>query len=168
MAPLLLFMVSLCGSWAAEGKGGGKMKLTSPDFADNGMLPKKFTADGQGINPALNIENIPSGAQSLVLIMDDPDAPTGTFTHWVVYDMPLASAIEEDSIPGKLGKNTAGELDYVSPRPPSGTHRYVFKAFALDKKLGLPEGVSRQAVEQAMQGHILGQAELVSLYKRGK
>lgn len=167
IAPLLLFVVSLSGSYAAEREGGGKMKVTSPDFTNNGKLPKKFTIDGQGINPALDIENIPEKAQSLVLIMDDPDAPMGTFTHWVVYDMPVASKIEEDSIPGKQALNTTRGKDYVSPAPPTGTHRYVFKVFALDKTLGLPEGASRQAVEQAMEGHILEKAEIISLYKRG-
>ena len=144
------------------------MKLTSPDFSDNGNLPAKFTADGQEINPALDIEGIPQGTQSLVLIMDDPDALRGTFTHWVVYDIPVADKIAEDSVPGKQGLNSIGEFGYVSPMPPSGTHRYIFKIFALDKKLGLPEGAKRPAVEQAIQGHILGQAELTGLYKRSK
>ncbi|MFA5148937.1 MAG: YbhB/YbcL family Raf kinase inhibitor-like protein [Candidatus Omnitrophota bacterium] len=144
------------------------MKLTSPDFSDKGNLPKKYTADGQGVSPALDIEGIPEGAQSLVLIMYDPDAVSGNFTHWVVYDMPVAGKIKENSIPGSQGLNSAGELDYVSPMPPSGTHRYIFKIFALDKKLGLPEGAKRREVEQAMQGHVLGQAELVSLYKRSR
>ncbi|MFA6356597.1 MAG: YbhB/YbcL family Raf kinase inhibitor-like protein [Candidatus Omnitrophota bacterium] len=144
------------------------MKLTSPDFPDKGNLPNKFTADGQGVNPALEIEGIPGGAQSLVLIMDDPDAVSGNFTHWVVYDIPAAGKIKENSIPGSQGLNSAGELDYVSPMPPSGTHRYIFRIYALDKKLGLPEGAKRREVEQAMQGHILGQAELVSLYKRSR
>ncbi|HRZ67275.1 MAG TPA: YbhB/YbcL family Raf kinase inhibitor-like protein [Candidatus Omnitrophota bacterium] len=144
------------------------MKLTSPEFPDNGNLPAKFTADGQEINPALNINGVPQGAQSLVLIMDDPDAVGGTFTHWVVYDIPVADRIAEDSVPGKQGLNSIGEIGYVSPMPPSGTHRYIFKAYALDRKLGLPEGAKRSAIEQAMQGHILGQAELTGLYKRSK
>ncbi len=165
---VFLFLAVFCHAWAAGGKGGGNMKVTSPDFTDQGQLPKKFTADGKEINPALNIENIPDGTQSLVLIMDDPDAPGATFTHWVVYDIPVVSNIEEDSIPGKQGLNTARQKDYVSPRPPSGTHRYVFKVFALDKKLNLPEGASRQMVEKAMEGHILDKAEITSLYKREK
>jgi hypothetical protein len=144
------------------------MKLTSPDFTDNGNLPAKFTADGREINPALNIEGIPQGTQSLVLIMDDPDAPRGTFTHWVVFDIPATGRIEEDSVPGKLGLNSIGEIGYVSPMPPSGTHRYVFKVYALDRKLGLAEGAKRAAIEQAMQGRILGQAELTGKYKRSK
>ncbi|MFA5164177.1 MAG: YbhB/YbcL family Raf kinase inhibitor-like protein [Candidatus Omnitrophota bacterium] len=144
------------------------MKLTSPDFADNGVLPAKFTVDGQEINPELDIEGIPDGTKSLVLIMEDPDAPGGTFTHWVVYDIPVETKIREDSIPGNQGLNTAGELDYVSPMPPSGTHRYIFKVYAIDRKLGLPEGAKRRDVEQAMQGHVLGQAELTGRYKRNK
>ena len=151
---------------AGEEKGGGKMKISSPDFKDNGFIPKKFSGEGQDINPTLIIENIPEGTQSLVLIVDDPDAPVGLWTHWVVYDMPVITAIAEDAIPGKQGLNTAGNLDYHGPMPPSGTHRYFFKIFALDKKLGLPEGVRREAVEKAMQGHILDKAEVMGLYKR--
>ncbi|MFA5335754.1 MAG: YbhB/YbcL family Raf kinase inhibitor-like protein [Candidatus Omnitrophota bacterium] len=142
------------------------MKLTSPDFTDRGSLPKKFTVDGSGINPSLYIEGVPAGAQSLVLIMDDPDAVGGNFTHWLVYDIPVVNKIRENSIPGNQGLNTAGELDYVSPMPPSGTHKYTFKVYALDKILGLPEGARRQTVEQAMQGRILEQAEIIGLYER--
>jgi len=154
--------------FASESKGGVAMKLTSPDFTDKGNLPAKFTADGQEINPSLDIEGIPQGTQSLVLIMDDPDAPKGTFTHWVVFDIPVTGRINEDSVPGKQGLNSIGEYGYVSPMPPSGTHRYVFKIYALDLKLGLPEGAKRAAIEQAMQGHILARAELTGLYKRSK
>jgi len=144
------------------------MKLSSPDFSDNGNLPAKFTADGQEINPSLDIEGIPQGTQSLALIMDDPDAPRGTFTHWVVFDIPAVDKIAEDSVPGKQGLNSMGEYGYASPMPPSGTHRYIFRAYALDRELGLPEGAKRSEVEQAMRGHIIGQAELTGRYKRNK
>ncbi|MFA5339399.1 MAG: YbhB/YbcL family Raf kinase inhibitor-like protein [Candidatus Omnitrophota bacterium] len=144
------------------------MNLTSPEFSNNGNLPKKFTIDGQGVNPELDIEGIPAGTQSLVLIMDDPDAPSGTFTHWVVYDIPVVSKIEENSIPGTEGLNTLRKNKYVSPAPPSGTHRYIFRVYALDLKLNLPKNASRLTVEKMMTGHVLGKAELVSLYKRGR
>jgi Raf kinase inhibitor-like YbhB/YbcL family protein len=165
---VFLFLAVFPCSWAAGEKGGGNMKVSSPDFTDKGSLPRKFTIDGKGVNPALDIEDIPEGTQSLVLIMDDPDAPSGTFTHWVVYDIPVVSSIDEDSIPGKQGLTTARGTKYVSPAPPSGTHRYIFKVFALDKKLDLPEGISRQMVEKAMEGHIIEQAQITSLYKRGE
>lgn len=145
---------------------GGKMKLTSPDFANNGSIPKKFSGQGEDINPALIIENIPAGAKSLALIVDDPDAPMGTWVHWVVYDIPIISRIDENTVPGKQGINSARNKTYHGPYPPSGTHRYFFKIYALDATLGLGEGMSKADLEKAMQRHILDKAELIGLYKR--
>ncbi len=142
------------------------MKITSPEFENNKSIPSKFTCEGRDINPALELFDIPSQAQELALIVDDPDAPMGTFNHWVVYNIPICSRIEEDSVPGTQGINTANEKSYHGPCPPSGTHRYFFKLYALDKKLGLKEGLSKGALEKAMQGHIIDKAELVGLYKR--
>lgn len=142
------------------------MKLTSPAFEHNQMMPKKFTCDGEDICPALEIQDIPPKAQSLALIVDDPDAPMGTWVHWVVYDIPVTSAIPENNIPGKQGSNNFGRKDYGGPCPPSGTHRYFFKLYALDKELEAREGLNKQELEKAMQGHILGNAELIGLYKR--
>lgn len=142
------------------------MKITCPDFKNNEYLPKKFTCDGTQVNPALTIENIPGNAKSLALIVDDPDAPSGTFVHWVVFDIPVTDTIDENSIPGKQGVNTTGELNYVGPCPPSGTHRYFFKLYALDAMLNLKEGITKQELEAAMKGRILAQAELIGLYKR--
>lgn len=142
------------------------MKLTSPEFAHNNFIPKRFTCEGQDINPALIIEDIPKEAKSLVLIVDDPDAPMGTWVHWVVYDIPIVNRLEEDSIPGKQGNNNFGRKDYGGPCPPSGTHRYFFKIYALDKKLNLNEGISKRVLEEAMEGHILDRAELIGLYKK--
>lgn len=143
------------------------MKITSPEFESNGFMPKKFTCDGgEDVNPALVIENIPAGARSLALIVDDPDVPGGMWVHWVVFDIPVTSRIGEDSIPGKQGINDFRRKDYGGPCPPSGAHRYFFKIYALDKELGLREGVDKRTVEKAMEGHILGKAELIGLYKR--
>jgi len=142
------------------------MKITSPDFQDNQLMPSKFTCDGENINPALNIEGIPDGTKSLALIVDDPDAPMGTWVHWVVFDIPVISEIKEDSIPGKQGNNTAGQKKYHGPCPPSGTHRYFFKIYALDTVLNLNEGTTKAQLEQAMQDHIIDKAELFGLYKR--
>ncbi|MFA6281792.1 MAG: YbhB/YbcL family Raf kinase inhibitor-like protein [Candidatus Omnitrophota bacterium] len=142
------------------------MRITCPDFKNNECLPKKFTCDGAKINPALTIENVPEAAKSLALIVDDPDAPAGTFIHWVVFDIPITNAIDENSIPGKQGINTAGELNYVSPCPPHGTHRYFFKLYALDTMLNLKEGITKEELESAIKNHILAQAELIGLYKR--
>lgn len=147
-------------------QGGENMKITSPEFQNNQLMPGKFTCDGENINPALIIENIPDGTKSLVLIMDDPDATRGTFVHWVIFDIPVTSKIEEDSSPGKQGNNTAGERQYHGPCPPSGTHRYFFKLYALDTVLNLNEGTTKVQLETAMVNHILGKAELIGLYKR--
>lgn len=142
------------------------MKITSPEFKNNEFMPEKFTCRGEGVNPALIIDDIPKGAKSLALIADDPDAPSGIFVHWVVYDIPVVNRIEENSVPGKQGINTSGGKDYVSPCPPYGTHRYFFKVYALDGMLNLSEGISKKDLERAMQGHILGRAELIGLVKK--
>ena len=143
------------------------MKLTSPEFKHNELIPKKCTPVGDDINPALVIEDIPAGTKSLALIVDDPDAPRGTWVHWVVYDIPVVTRINEDSIPGTQGMNDFGKKDYGGPCPPSGTHRYFFKIYALDKELGLGGKVGKEALENAMKGHILDKAELIGTYKRG-
>ena len=142
------------------------MRLTSPNFKHQEMIPKKFTCQGEDINPALDIEGIPEGAKSLSLINDDPDAPGGMWVHWVVFNIPLTSKIDEDSIPGKQGSNDFSRRDYGGPCPPSGTHRYFFKIYALDRELDLKEGASKKELEKAMQGHILEKAELIGLYKK--
>ena len=142
------------------------MILTSPEFKNNGSIPKRFTCEGEDINPLLEIQEIPAQAKSLVLIIDDPDAPAGTWTHWVVFNIPPGPEIKENSIPGKQASNSLNQEDYHGPCPPSGTHRYFFKIFALDTLLEIPQGASRGAVEKAMQGHILDKAELVGLYRK--
>ena len=142
------------------------MLLTSNSFNNNGKIPEKYTCDGQDINPPLEIENIPENAETLALIVDDPDAPNKTWVHWVVYDMPVRNSIDENSIPGTQGINDFDKTDYGGPCPPSGTHRYFFKVYALDRKLGLKEGASKRELEQAMQGHTLDNAELIGTYSR--
>lgn len=142
------------------------MELTSPEFKNNQFIPAKFTCQGLDINPALEIQDMPSQVRSLALIVDDPDAPAGTWAHWVVFNIPPVSRIEENSAPGMLGANTLGELKYHGPCPPSGTHRYFFKLYALDILLELKQGASKGALEKAMRAHILDQAELIGLYKK--
>ncbi|MFH1127880.1 MAG: YbhB/YbcL family Raf kinase inhibitor-like protein [Candidatus Omnitrophota bacterium] len=164
---LLVFMPVAVGIGNAEERGVG-MKILSPEFENNGFIPEKFTCQGEDVSPALIIEDIPKEAKSLALIIDDPDAPMGTWVHWVIFDIPLVNRIEENSIPGKQGRNNAGSKDYGGPCPPSGTHRYFFKMYALDKILNLTEGIVKQELEKAMEGHILGQAELIGLYKKTK
>ena len=156
----LIFITSMLHAKEAN------MKLTSPEFTHNAMIPKKFTCQGEDINPNLVIEEIPPSSVSLVLINDDPDAPVGTWDHWIVFNIPPTEKIAENSVPGTQGKNSWGRNDYSGPCPPSGAHRYFFKIYALDTKLDLSEGASKRQVEQAMEGHILDQAELIGLYKK--
>jgi Raf kinase inhibitor-like protein, YbhB/YbcL family len=165
----VLAVVSIfCGNSIAEkyDEVHRTMKITSPSFKNNEAMPVKFTYDGEDINPALDIENIPEGTKSLALIVDDPDAPAKVWVHWVVYDIPPTSHIDEASIPGKQGMNDSGGKDYHGPCPPSGTHRYYFKVYALDKVLGLSDGLSKAELEKAMQGHILEKSELVGTFIR--
>ncbi len=142
------------------------MILTSPDFKHNDFIPRKFTCQGLNINPRLMIGKIPVDAKSLALLMGDMDAPSGEWIHWAVYDMPLVSKIDENSVPGKEGKNSFGKARYSGPCPPADVRRYFFKIYALDKELNLPPGVDKETLEKAMKDHILDQAELVGLYKK--
>ncbi|MFH1398356.1 MAG: YbhB/YbcL family Raf kinase inhibitor-like protein [Candidatus Omnitrophota bacterium] len=164
-------ILSVCFSYItltspAIAKGEPNMNISSPEFNHNQSIPSKFTCEGKNINPALIIDVLPKDAQSLALIVDDPDAPMGTWVHWVVFDIPLINKIDENSIPGKQGITSSGKKDFHGPCPPSGTHRYFFKIYALDTKLNLKEGISKKELEAAMQGHILDKAELIGLYKK--
>lgn len=145
------------------------MKISSPAFENKAKIPSKYTCDGSDINPPLEIKDIPQGTKSLVLIVDDPDAPMGTFLHWLVFNInPEISLIEENSLPegGIQGRNDFGKENYGGPCPPSGEHRYFFKIYALDEKLALTQGAKLRDVEKMMRGHILDQAQLVGLYQR--
>jgi Raf kinase inhibitor-like YbhB/YbcL family protein len=147
----------------------GDVKLTSPAFTDNGSIPARFTCQGDDVNPRLDIEGVPAGAKSLVLIMDDPDAPAGTWDHWIVFNVaPDTASIAEDSVPAGAvqGRNGWGNSEYGGPCPPSGTHRYVFKLYALDTTLGLGNGAAKAEVGSAMQGHVLAQTKLTGLYRK--
>ncbi len=143
-----------------------KIALTSTAFAEGKPIPAKYTCQGSDVSPALKWDSPPAGTKSLALICDDPDAPMGTWVHWVLYDIPVRPAIEENTAPGTQGRNDFGILAYGGPCPPSGTHRYFFKLYALDKELNLLEGMSKKDLEAAMKGHILENAELVGLYKK--
>ncbi len=162
---MFVFMTTV-SSVASEEKGGAAMKLSSPEFEHNGYIPKKFTCQGDDVNPMLIIEGIPEGAKALALIVDDPDAPMGTWVHWVLYNISVVSEIKEDSIPGIQVMNNFGRIEYGGPCPPSGTHRYFFKIYALDTKLNLKENSRKKDLEKAMEGHILDRAELIGLYKK--
>ena len=142
------------------------LNITSPAFKAGGNIPTRFTCDGEDVNPPLEILHIPQEAKSLVLIVEDPDAPGGIWLHWLVWNIPVTHHIKESDIPGDQGVNDFGRNDYGGPCPPSGTHRYFFKIYALDDVLDLPEGSHRKEVEKAMQDHILAYGEVMGVYKR--
>ena len=144
------------------------LQVSSPAFSPNGDIPSRFTCEGENISPALSVTNIPVQAKSLAIIVEDPDAPSGTVTHWICWDIDPKEKITEKSTDGTQGKNTRGNNGYMGPCPPNGTHHYHFKIYALDKKLGLPEGASKADLENAMKDHVLGSGELVGLYKKMK
>jgi len=135
-------------------------------FKNNGFIPQKYTCDGNDVNPPLNIEGVPKETQSLALIVDDPDAPMGTWDHWVVWNIPPAEKIMENSVPGTEGLNDFRRRSYGGPCPPSGTHRYFFKVYALDTRLDLSPSSRKKDVERAMKGHVIAEGELVGLYRR--
>ena len=143
------------------------LPIKSPAFEFGKPIPKKYSCDGQDINPPLTIEGISKEAKTLVLIVDDPDAPSGTFDHWIVWNIPAStSKIDENTVAGKEGMNSARQPGYMGPCPPSGTHRYFFKVYALDTELSLGIASKKKDVEKAMQGHILAKGELMGLYSR--
>ena len=150
--------------------GGATIKITSSAFQQGGNILSKFTCDGSDTSPPLQIAGVPSGAKSLVLIVDDPDAPGGLFTHWLAWNIPpQTDSIAEGSAPkGVHGTNDFGKSGYKGPCPPPGTHRYSFKIFALDRELDLRSGAKRSQVDAAMKGHVIAQGELVGRYARKK
>ena len=144
-----------------------ELVVKSPSFQANTLIPKKYSCDGEGVNPPLTIEGVPKESKSLVLVVDDPDASGGTFDHWVVWDIPPSTTkIAEHTIPGTEGLNSARQKGFMSPCPPSGTHRYFFKVYALDVELKLDAKTTKRDLERALQNHILGRGELIGLYHR--
>ena len=150
-------------------------ELQSTAFQSGGDIPKRFTCDGPDVSPALSWSDPPGAAQSFALIADDPDAPVGTWVHWVLYDLPasareLPEGVPKESEPksgGRQGTNDFRKIGYGGPCPPKGKpHRYFFKLYALDSKLNLKPGATTNAVEQAMKGHVLARAELMGRYGR--
>ena len=167
IAGALAILLLAVASFAA---GGARMKITSSAFQEGGNIPSKFTCDGGDSSPPLRIAEIPSGAKTLALVVDDPDAPSGVFTHWIVWNIsPQTNAIAEGSAPqGVQGTNDFGKFGYGGPCPPSGTHRYYFKIFALDRELNLPAGAKRNQLDAAMKGHVVAEGELKGRYAKQK
>ena len=151
------------------------LKLSSADFSSGAAIPKQFTCDGADISPALEWNDPPAGTQSFSLIADDPDAPVGTWVHWVLFDLPAnARSLPQDVAKkeqiengARQGRNDFGKIGYGGPCPPAGKpHRYFFKLYALDTTLNLKAGATKQEVERAQQGHVLAQGEWMGRYGR--
>ena len=152
------------------------MKFYSPAFQNEMPIPQKYAYDGSDCSIPLAWEGVPAGTQSLAFIMDDPDAPAGTWVHWVVYNIPPSqSGLKEDQPKDKQltggglqGLNSSNYSGYEGPRPPSGTHRYFFKLYALDHMLAQNAGMNKKELLEAMQGHIIEQAEFYGTYSKRK
>lgn len=145
------------------------MKIISPSFENNQTMPVNYTCDGGGINPPLEFSDIPEKTQSLALFCTDPDAPSGDFIHWVIFNMKSnITTMAEGQTPAEaiIARNSTGKNNYVPPCPPSGTHRYIFKLYALDTILSLDTNATKKDIEEASQNHILDESELIGLYKR--
>jgi Raf kinase inhibitor-like YbhB/YbcL family protein len=168
--PLMVMVLLFSAPLSKEASTMGALQITSSAFQNNGMIPRQYTCDGRDINPSLMIANCPQGTRSIALICDDPDAPGGIWVHWVIWNIdPSVKEIREDTIPrGAVeGMNDFGKHRYGGPCPPSGTHRYFFKVYALDAMLTISPNSQKTALEQAMKGHILGEGQLIGLYQRG-
>lgn len=164
-------------------KKGGEMALTitSSAFKHNSYIPKKYACGGADVSPELRWEGLPAGAKSIAIIMDDPDAPPGTWVHWILFDIPASRTgveegiAKEDTLPDGskhglvwgVNDGDFNRIGYYGPCPPPGKpHRYFFKVYVLDKVLGLPAGITKNILLKAMQGHTIAQGELTGLYKR--
>lgn len=158
----------------ANTKGGAAMELKSTAFKEGELIPVKYTCDGVDISPPLEWGSVPAETKSLALISDDPDAPVGTWVHWVYYNIPAdTKSLPEKILPqakpdtgGVQGVNDFRKIGYGGPCPPGGTHRYYFKLYALDANLDLSSGASKKDLLNAMEGHVISQAQLMGKYKR--
>ena len=162
---LILFLLTIYGGVAMA------FTISSTAFKNNEMISNQYTCDGQDKSPALMWSNVPEGTKSFVLICDDPDAPNGTWVHWVLFNIPTTVISLEENIQHfpenvKQGNNSWNRTGYGGPCPPSGTHRYFFKLYALDTMLNLPEGSNKSTIETAMKNHVLEQASLIGKYAR--
>ena len=150
------------------------MKLTSPAFTEGGMIPAQYTCNGADISPPLAWEQVPEDAKSLALIVDDPDAPVGTWVHWVLYNLPASTReLKENITKTKIlpdgamqGTNDFRKIGYNGPCPPGGTHRYFFKLYALDEMVDLNPGARKKDLVDAMKGHILAECQLMGKFSR--
>jgi Raf kinase inhibitor-like YbhB/YbcL family protein len=164
----MLILLAVVSAWPNVQAGPDQIKVSSPSFNQGENIPVKFTCDGSDTSPPLNIAGIPSAAKAVVLIVEDPDAPGGHFTHWIRWNMdPKTTSLAAGGGAGGVdGKNDFGKTGYGGPCPPSGTHRYYFRVFALDQELKLGAAAGRKELNGAMKGHIVGSGELMGRYGR--
>ncbi len=172
----LFFIIMLTNSETeaySKDRGGtamGTLTVTSTAFKEGEMIPRKYTCDDRDLSPQIGWSGVPAGAKTIALICDDPDAPAGTWVHWVVFNIPatVKELAEGASMPAgaKQGINDFRKLPYGGPCPPGGTHRYFFKIYALDTVLALKEGATKGELLRAMEGHVLAQGQLMGKYKR--
>ncbi len=155
-------------------RAAGTIVVTSASFEEGKSIPKKHTCDGEDVSPRLAWTGVPDGAKSVAVICDDPDAPAGTWVHWVIYNLPADAGGLGENVPpretlpdgARQGKNDFGRIGYNGPCPPGGTHRYFFKVYALDSLLDLPAGATKAQLVRAMEGHVLAQGSLMGTYSR--
>jgi len=161
--PLLAFLLLAI---ASVSRADPAFRLTSPDLTPGGFIPAQFTADGANVPPHLEIAGVPQGTRSLALIVEDPDAPSGDFTHWIAWNIPPgAKSLRGEKV--AEGANDFGRTGYGGPQPPSGTHRYFFRLSALDTVLQLQTGATRKELDAAIKGHVIATAELMGRYSAG-
>jgi len=165
---LIIIATLIIAGCTQEVKQMGELKLTSTAFKDQENIPPKYTCQGDNTNPELTISGIPERTKTLALILDDPDAPSGTFNHWTIFNIQPTEKIAESSAPQEStqGKNSAGKNSYTGPCPPSGTHRYIFNLYALDTELTLDATATSKDLRKAMEEHILAQTTLTGLYQK--
>lgn len=175
LAALLCACERADGEGGAPGTGGGAaMRVRSPAFEEEGMLPRKYSCQGEDISPPLEWDSVPAGAKSLALICDDPDAPMGTWVHWVVFNMPPDLRALHEGMPkaekieggAVQGMNDFGKIGYGGPCPPGGTHRYLFRLYALDAKLALKGRVTKARLLKEMKGHVIAEGTLIGKYRK--
>jgi Raf kinase inhibitor-like YbhB/YbcL family protein len=166
------FVLQVLLSSYAMGQTGIKtegLKISSPAFENGGEIPKQYTCDGANINPPLRIENVPSNTKSIALVLDDIDAPRGTYVHWILWNIdPNVMEVKKDSVPegAVQGVNDFNKRNYGGPCPPRRAHKYVFKIYALDTLLNLNSNSTKKDLEKTMEGHIISRSELTGVYKR--
>jgi Raf kinase inhibitor-like YbhB/YbcL family protein len=166
----LVVLLILAGLGGCAVAAPGALQLTSPAFKEGKPLPDKYARSHQNVSPPLRIQGVPATAKSLAIIMEDPDAPSQPFTHWLVWNMnPDTASLDEGALPieAQRGKNSFGDTYYDGPAPPSGTHRYILHLYALDTFLSAPVGAKRDRIEKAMKGHIVAETALMGTYSAG-